>query len=81
MGNSEMNRRSFLRSAFASTATIVVAPAAVLDELHDALRTRRTYVDMGRTPPLIDWVEIYDGYDLGYMMPYLRAGKCFAARF
>lgn len=43
-----MNRRSFLRSLFASTATIVVAPAAALEALDTLVPSTRTYVDMGR---------------------------------
>lgn len=50
-----MNRRGFLRRALASTATIVVAPVAVLDELAEladrATLGSRTFVDMGRNPP------------------------------
>jgi hypothetical protein len=42
-----MNRRGFLRSLLASTATIAIAPACVLDELA-ALGPSRTYFDMGR---------------------------------
>ena len=43
-----MNRRSFLRSLFASTATIVVAPAVALELLDEAVPSTRTYFDMGR---------------------------------
>lgn len=43
-----MNRRSFLRSLFASSATIVVAPAAALEALEALVPSTRTYVDMGR---------------------------------
>ena len=77
-----MNRRHFLRAAFASTAPIVVAPAACLDELHDALRPNRTYVDMGRNAPvptLADWSALHDAYDLGYIRAYLQPGMAFAA--
>ena len=43
-----MQRRSFLRSLFASTATIVVAPAVALEALDALVPSTRTYVDMGR---------------------------------
>lgn len=46
-----MKRRGFLRSLFASTATIVVAPACVLDELPALGEPKRTYFDMGRNAP------------------------------
>jgi len=63
-----MNRRTFLRSFFSSTATIVVAPAAVLDLLHDALRPARTFVDMGRNLPQVFHWSV--AYDLGYIRAY-----------
>ena len=79
-----MNRRSFLRHAFASTATIVVAPAAILDVLHDALRPRRTYVDIGRNlrPPYAPWNAFDDPFDLDYIRKYYKLpprGFAFAA--
>ncbi len=45
-----MNRRGFLRSLFASTATIVIAPACVLDELPPVaeIDPHRVYFDMGK---------------------------------
>lgn len=44
-----MQRRSFLRSLFASSAAIVVAPADIFDVLPPAPGDpRRTYFDMGR---------------------------------
>ena len=62
-----MNRRGFLRSLFASTATIVIAPACALDELpavpgHDP---HRTYFDMGRDggvgPTHLQWATLCGG--------------------
>lgn len=47
-----MRRRSFLRALFASSATIVVAPAAALEALDALLPSTRTYVDMGRNTPI-----------------------------
>jgi len=44
-----MNRRNFLRSLFASSAAIVVAPADIFDVLPPAPGDpHRTYFDMGR---------------------------------
>ena len=44
-----MNRRSFLRSLFASAVPIVVAPAAALEALEALASPRRAYFDMGRS--------------------------------
>lgn len=51
-----MNRRSFLRSLFASSAAIVVAPADALAELD---RTQRTYFDMGRNASIEEHVRAF----------------------
>lgn len=74
-----MNRRGFLRAALASTATIVVAPACVLDELHRH-ETRRTYIDMGKNMPPVhgDWRDQLRQYQLD-ISEIMGNGKCYAA--
>lgn len=71
-----MNRRGFLRAALASTATIVVAPACVLDELNEP-HIRRTYIDMGKNMPQCaggppNWLGHLRQYQLDAMDEYLR---------
>ena len=53
-----MNRRNFLRSIFASSAAIVVAPADIFDVLPPAPGDpHRTYFDMGRSgSEQISWI-------------------------
>lgn len=53
-----MNRRNFLRSLFASSAAIVVAPADVFDMLPPASGgPHRTYFDMSRSgTEQVSWI-------------------------
>lgn len=54
-----MNRRGFLRSLFASVATIVVAPADVFADLPPSPGDpHRTYVDMGRNVAEPGWPDL-----------------------
>lgn len=56
-----MNRRDFLRSLFASSSVIVVAPACVLEDLpRPPGDPHRTYVDMGRRRSALVWLDPLD---------------------
>jgi hypothetical protein len=67
-----VKRRGFLRGLLTSTATIVVAPACVMDELDEILDRRRppkTFVDMGRGGTL-------DPLDRSVMLVIMAAILC-----
>lgn len=63
-----MNRRGFIRSLFASSAVIVIAPADALEHLSTG-DPHRTWFDMGRgvpRPTLVDW-----GWDASFAILHL----------
>lgn len=86
-----MNRRGFLRAAFASTATIVIAPVAALEALDELAQAQRhpgrVFVDMGRYVTPVGYCDVMWGLVHDSIMAMYRsrqmlanAANAFAAR-